>query len=177
MSIYLSPPKAALFIETGEISLDFNDIKYVLSAGQSHYITSSYHLNLKGHSDIILIQGNWDEQVGNSGFFTLKNNLYPGNTGDPVNYKHYTKFDNHYHDFNEIWIILKGSGTAISEGIQYEFEEGDCILTMMGDHHDLPFVKEEIKGIYFETSLRGKKRLGHLWNHTHGNPGFTGGKL
>jgi mannose-6-phosphate isomerase-like protein (cupin superfamily) len=40
---------------------------------------------------------------------------------------------------------------------------GDCIATKMGDHHDFPIVKEKIHGVYFETTLKGEKRLGHLW--------------
>lgn len=31
-----------------------------------------------------------------------------------------------------------------------------------------PQVFETIKGVYFETTLQGQKRLGHLWEHTHG---------
>ncbi len=27
---------------------------------------------------------------------------------------------------------------------------------------------EPIAGVYFETTLEGHKRLGHLWEHTHG---------
>jgi hypothetical protein len=37
----------------------------------------------------------------------------------------------------------------------------------MGDHHDIVNIEDYLEGIYFETTLKGKKRLGHLWNHTH----------
>jgi mannose-6-phosphate isomerase-like protein (cupin superfamily) len=97
----------------------------------------------------------------------------PRNIGDPVDYPRTNDFDNHYHDFDEFWIILKGSGLAVSEGVKYKFTGGDIIATRMGDHHDLSEVHEDIHGIYFETSLKGQKRLGHLWEHTHGKPDLS----
>ena len=38
----------------------------------------------------------------------------------------------------------------------------------MGHQHDLAMVSEPVKAVFFETALEGRKRLGHLWNHTHG---------
>jgi hypothetical protein len=38
----------------------------------------------------------------------------------------------------------------------------------MGHHHDFPQVREPVWAVYFETTLRGAKRRGHLWEHTHG---------
>ena len=38
----------------------------------------------------------------------------------------------------------------------------------MGHHHDIKYVGEPLEAVYFETTLMGKKRRGHLWNHTHG---------
>jgi len=72
------------------------------------------------------------------------------------------------HDCDEYWIILKGSGIAVSENVEYKFSAGDCIVTKAGDHHDIPIIYEEVFGVYFETTLIGKKRIGHLWTHTHG---------
>jgi mannose-6-phosphate isomerase-like protein (cupin superfamily) len=46
---------------------------------------------------------------------------------------------------------------------------GDCVFTKAGDHHDFPIVYETIKGAWFETTLIGGKRKGHLWDHTHSN--------
>ena len=97
----------------------------------------------------------------------MKNSESPINIGDSVNYARRTNFDNHFHDCDECWIIFEGSGVAVSENIEYKFSAGDCILTKAGDHHDIPIVYEEISGVYFESTLKGKKRLGHLWNHTH----------
>ena len=74
----------------------------------------------------------------------------------------------HYHDCDEYWILFEGSGIAASEGKLYEVSQGDCVATGMGHHHDFPRVFEPVKAVYFETTLEGKKRRGHLWNHTHG---------
>jgi len=38
----------------------------------------------------------------------------------------------------------------------------------MGWHHDFPRVDRSVKAVYFETTMQGKKRRGHLWEHTHG---------
>jgi mannose-6-phosphate isomerase-like protein (cupin superfamily) len=38
----------------------------------------------------------------------------------------------------------------------------------MGHHHDMPSVNSPVQAVYFETTLAGDKRTGHLWNHTHG---------
>ena len=56
----------------------------------------------------------------------------------------------------------------MSEGVTYDVGPGDCIATGMGFHHDFPRVREPVKAVYFETTMEGQKRRGHLWNHTHG---------
>ena len=71
-------------------------------------------------------------------------------------------------DFDEYWIIVKGRGKAVTEGISYDILPGDCVATGMGHHHDLPQVFEFIQAVYFETTLEGQKRLGHLYNHADG---------
>ena len=90
------------------------------------------------------------------------------NRGDPVGYRKQTAFDNHYHDCDEYWILFEGSGVAASEGRLYDVGPGDCVATGMGHHHDFPIVREPVKAVYFETTMEGQRRRGHLWNHTHG---------
>ena len=88
--------------------------------------------------------------------------------GDPVPYPKTTNFDCHYHDCDEYWILFEGSGTAVSEGNSYVVGAGDCVATGMGHHHDFPDVAERVQAVYFETTLAGQQRVGHLWDHTHG---------
>jgi mannose-6-phosphate isomerase-like protein (cupin superfamily) len=121
-------------------------------------------------SDSILIRmcGDWGEQRGGSGLFAVAKSEQPQDKGDPVDYPKETNFDRHYHDCDEYWILFKGRGLAVSEGKHYEVGPGDCIATGMGHHHDFPIVSEPVEAVFFETTLQGQKRRGHLWNHTHG---------
>jgi mannose-6-phosphate isomerase-like protein (cupin superfamily) len=117
---------------------------------------------------LIRMAGRWGEETGGSGVFAGAEVENPSDRGDPVTHEKRTPFDNHYHDCDEYWIIFEGRGLAVSEGKQYEVGPGDCVATGMGFHHDLPRIHEPIRAVYFETTLEGGKRLGHLWNHTHG---------
>ncbi len=134
--------------------LQQNDIEFTILS-----VTSSI---------IIHIGGNWSEEKGSCGVFSMNNSEIPKNSGDPTDYPRKTDFDNHYHDCDEYWIIFKGTGVAVTEGIKYNLEPGVILATQRGDHHDFVEAFEEIHGVWFETSLTGKKRLGHLWEHTHG---------
>ncbi len=116
---------------------------------------------------LVRVCGHWGEETGGCGVFTLDNSDLPQNLGDPTSYARTTNFDNHYHDCDEYWIIYEGKGLAVSEGEFYEAGAGDCVATAHGHHHDFPQVFATVKGIYFETTLHGQKRLGHLWRHTH----------
>ena len=117
---------------------------------------------------LIRVCGRWGTETGGSGVFTLDNSEPPRNIGDPADYPRTTDFDNHYHDCDEFWILFEGSGLVVSEGVAYEVEAGDCVATRRGHHHDFPRVYETVRGVYVETTLEGEKRVGHLWNHTHG---------
>jgi len=117
---------------------------------------------------LVRMCGRWGEEVGGSGLFPAWEVDDPKDCGDPVAYPKRTAFDNHYHDCDEYWIVISGRGVAVSEGRHYEVGPGDCVATRMGDHHDLPIVHEPITAVFFETTLGGRKRPGHLWQHTHG---------
>jgi len=116
---------------------------------------------------LIMVGGSWGNEIGGRGVFSLSSVEHPKNLGDATSYWRNTELDNHYHDCDEYWIFFEGNGVAVSEDKFYRIEPGICIATKMGDHHDMPVVHETLGGIYFETTLKGKKRIGHLWNHTH----------
>jgi len=118
---------------------------------------------------MVVLEGTWGDETGKSGVFDPEDISSPVN-GDPAPYEKTTLFDNHFHDCDEFWIIVEGRGIGVSEGVQYELGPGDCLATRMGDHHDFPLVGERVTAVFFETTLRGRKRLGHLWIHTHGAP-------
>ena len=125
-------------------------------------------LNVLSDSTLIRMCGRWGEETGGAGLFAVVKNGNPRGRGDSVDYPKEIGFDNHYHDCDEYWILFEGSGLAASEGKLYEVSPGDCIATGMGHHHDFPKVFESVKAVYFETTMEGEKRRGHLWNHTHG---------
>jgi mannose-6-phosphate isomerase-like protein (cupin superfamily) len=117
---------------------------------------------------LIFMAGDWGEETGGSGLFKVVTSTAPADRGDSVDYEKQTNFDSHYHDCDEYWICFKGRGVAVSEGRHYTVGPGDCIATGMGHHHDFPQVSEPVEAVYFETTLAGEKRRGHLWEHTHG---------
>lgn len=117
---------------------------------------------------LIRMCGDWGEELGGSGLFGGRESDDPTDAGDPVSYPKKTNFDAHFHDCDEYWIVFEGRGVAVSEGKHYEVGPGDCVATGMGHHHDLPIVFEPIRAVFFETTLEGQKRRGHLWDHTHG---------
>ena len=116
---------------------------------------------------VIRMCGDWPGETS-SGIFTVSKSDAPQDGGDPVDYPKETNFDSHYHDCDEYWILFEGSGTAVTEGQSCQVEYGDCVATGMGHHHDFPQATEPVRAVYFETLLEGRKRSGHLWNHTHG---------
>ena len=117
---------------------------------------------------LVRMCGRWGDVTGASGLFSVRESPAPQDRGDPVPYPKETDFDSHFHDCDEYWIIWGGRGLAVSEGRSYVVGPGDCVATGMGHHHDFPQVHEPVRAVYFETTLEGAKRLGHLWEHTHG---------
>jgi mannose-6-phosphate isomerase-like protein (cupin superfamily) len=120
--------------------------------------------------DAVLVRmcGRWGDEVGGSGIFVLERMDIFAEVGDPVDYPKNHPLDNHYHDCDEYWIFFDGRGLAVSEGEFYEVGVGHCVATGMGHHHDVSLIYETMKGVFFETTMEGAKRPGHLWEHTHG---------
>ena len=136
-----------------------------LPAGEDCIITADNE-----HAGVCRCCGNWGEDLGGTGLFPVMVAENPGNPGDPTEYERNVTFDNHYHDSDEYWIIFQGSGVAYSEGKRFEVGVGDCVATGRGYHHDFPVCHDPVCAVFFETTLVGQKRLGHLWEHTHGKP-------
>ena len=129
----------------------------------------SYFEIMEVMQDTIAIRmcGDWSGETS-SGIFTVSKSDTPQDGGDPVNYLKETNFDSHYHDCDEYWILFEGSGTAVTERKSCQVEYGDCVATGMGHHLDFPQVTDPVSAVYFESLLEGRKRGGHLWDHTHG---------
>ena len=132
---------------------------------------SSFKLDeIKDSLIAVRMSGTWGKELGGSGLFSMKN-IESGSQediGDPVPYDKKTRLDSHFHDCDEYWIAYSGNACTVSENKEYFLNTGDCLITGMGHHHDIKYVGEPLEAVYFETTLMGKKRRGHLWNHTHG---------
>ena len=150
------------------------------SGGRSQVLSEKQFLDLPDGVDeywlaavrasarVIRLFGNWGEELGGCGIFAARNEENPSDRGDWVDYPKYTSVDSHYHDCDEYWISLEGSGEAIVGNQRIRLGAGDCLPIRAGHHHDLPSAPGGIRAVFFETTLIGKKRVGHLWKHTHG---------
>ena len=119
-------------------------------------------------AQIVRLSGTWGEDVAGCGIFRVANQENPKDAGDPVAYPKTTSVDAHYHDCDEYWIVLEGICTSVVGDRHVQMAPGDCLPIGMGHHHDMPRVAAPVKAVFFETTLEGEKRVGHLWNHTHG---------
>ena len=119
-------------------------------------------------AQIVRLSGTWGEDVAGCGIFRVANQENPKDIGDPVDYPKTTSVDAHYHDCDEYWIVLEGACTIGRRRSPHGDGAGDCLPIGMGHHHDMPRVASPVKAVFFETTLEGEKRVGHLWNHTHG---------
>lgn len=116
----------------------------------------------------VVLFGRWGDEIAGCGLFDVQNVAEPKDKGDPVDYPKFTTLDAHYHDCDEYWIILAGSGRVVVGGRHHDVQAGDCVAIGMGHHHDFPEVTAPVRAVFFETTLEGEKRIGHLWEHTHG---------
>lgn len=165
-------PKEKWFVAEGSCEFYIGHVKRIgKKKDQLEFVEIDTPIALNNATDgtiLIRVGGKWGEETGGSGFFEVHETDEPKNIGDPNEYERNTNIDNHYHDCDELYVIYEGRALVVSEGKPYEVKAGDCILTGKGHHHDIPYVYEPLKAIYFETTLQGLKRRGHLWNHTHG---------
>lgn len=127
-------------------------------------------ISASGAVQAVVLEGLWHDQLGGCGTFRAENVENPSDRGDPVTYPKHTSIDAHYHDCDEYWLLLEGRATAVVDGRHSLMKPGDCLLIPMGAMHDMPDAPEPVKAVYFESTLRGRKRTGHLWQHTHGAP-------
>ena len=172
VDITWTAPQCKLVVVRGQVTIGNN----ALETGAVHDAPRDLpepdrHFTICAGKDgavIVSLQGTWGENTGGSGVFTVSETANPLNRGDPADYPRNTSFDNHFHDCDEYWIIVEGAGQAVSEGTIRQVQAGNCVITGAGDHHDFPLVTTPVRAVFFETTLLGKQRQGHLWEHTHG---------
>ncbi len=72
------------------------------------------------------------------------------------------RFDCHYHDCDEYWLIFRGKAKVLTEGETFYVGPGDIVCTHAGDEHDMLEVYEDIEGFWFEDATLPGGRVGHL---------------
>ena len=72
------------------------------------------------------------------------------------------RFDCHYHDCHEYWLIYKGKAKVVTEGKAFYIKSGDIVCTRAGDEHDMIEIYKDIEAFYFEDATPEGGRIGHL---------------
>jgi len=155
--------KSVVIVLEGSVTARVNSESKIIKSGESVFAINEPILLDGTDARIMAIFGDWGENIGGIGIFWVEKSDNPINPGTSANYLRNSSFDNHYHDCDEYWIVYKGKGIAYSEGIAYEVKQGDCIVTAKGEHHDFPVVHETVWSVFFETTMGGQERRGHLW--------------
>lgn len=175
VEIHEEYPGVCFRVLVGRVTVEENGKRIDLES-EDNYFSETGHFKvyyrlryILEYSEIMLICGSWKE-VQHLGNFKVQEfkTLLPVNEGTEADYYRNTFFDNHYHDFDEYWIVWEGRGVVQTEGKLIEVEPGDCVCTGKGHHHDFPVVHELISSIALETELEGAMRTGHLWEHRDG---------
>ncbi len=71
------------------------------------------------------------------------------------------KFDCHYHECNEYWLVFKGKVKVMSEGKEYFVQRGDIVCTKAGDEHDIVEIYEDLEAFWFEDVTPPGGKVGH----------------
>ena len=72
------------------------------------------------------------------------------------------RFDCHFHDCDEYWLVFAGTAKVRSEGLDFFVQRGDIVCTRAGDEHDVIAVYETLEAFYFESATPPGGRIGHL---------------
>jgi len=72
------------------------------------------------------------------------------------------RFDCHYHDCHEYWLVFRGKGKVMTEGRAFYVKAGDIVCTEAGDEHDVVEVYEDLEAFWFEDATPEGGRIGHL---------------
>jgi hypothetical protein len=72
------------------------------------------------------------------------------------------RFDRHYHDCDEYWLVFAGKAKVLSEGREYYVKPGDIVCTEAHVEHDVLEVYEALEAFWFEDATPDGGRIGHL---------------
>jgi mannose-6-phosphate isomerase-like protein (cupin superfamily) len=169
ISINVTHERARLLVTSGGCQVRQGNRSQVLREGQFVAVDPGEAVLVAGGpAQAVVFEGRWGDELGGCGVFRAENVAAPADRGDLVTYPKLTIIDAHYHDCQEFWVLLEGAAGVVVSGQHFEMSPGDCLPIPMGAMHDMPDAPQSVKAVYFETTLRGRKRTGHLWQHTHG---------
>jgi mannose-6-phosphate isomerase-like protein (cupin superfamily) len=72
------------------------------------------------------------------------------------------RFDPHYHDGDEYWLISSGRGVIKIEDETFDFAPGDIICIERGKLHDVVGVYETVDGFWFQPLSPSGQPTGHM---------------
>ena len=72
------------------------------------------------------------------------------------------RFDRHYHDCDEYWLLHQGSARIVVGDHEYVAARGDIVCIPTGADHDILEIYEAIEGFWFEGPLAPEGKPGHL---------------
>ncbi len=72
------------------------------------------------------------------------------------------RFDLHFHDCDEYWLIYAGCGKIVVGDVEAEVEPGDIVCTPAGIEHDVLEVYADLAAFWFELETPPGGRIGHL---------------
>ena len=72
------------------------------------------------------------------------------------------RFDLHYLDCDEYWLIFSGRARVLVGTETYDVEAGDIVSTQTGTEHDVVGVYETLEAFWFEARTPQGGRIGHL---------------
>lgn len=171
-----SYPKVTVRVLSGKVRIQDGNAEIEMTPWQS-YASDNPNLILTHiavwfieTSEVVVLYGDWKEDHKEAGMFVVSPAKYkePHNIGSKLDCIRNTLFDCHYHDFDEYWLLVEGSGIVYNEGKFFEVHPGDCVITGMGYEHDFPIVYSRVTSVSLHTDMMGQKRIGHLWRHTDG---------
>ena len=172
-------PNERLIVTSGSVKLVRQGRSQVFGTGQFADFGQDGAITVTpvyASAQIVRLSGEWGNEMGGCGVFTARDTDSPSDRGDPVSYAKSTSIDSHYHDCDEYWILLQGRATVVVNNEAADMQVGDCLCIGMGHHHDMSHAPDPVKAVFFETSLERQKRVGHLWEHTHGPAAPAGGR-
>ncbi|KQV20877.1 MULTISPECIES: AraC family ligand binding domain-containing protein [unclassified Kitasatospora] len=77
------------------------------------------------------------------------------------------RFDRHFHDFAEFWMVASGHGTVLVGDTEHPVGPGDIIYTAPGLAHDILDIAEELRIFWLSCDLPP----GSDGAHMHRTPG------